>query len=379
MKATHMTSQNGQSLIIIALMMVGILGFLGLVLDGGQAFLTRRNSQDAADAAAFAAVRVLATKPDSSSATEQAIYTTALDYARANQVITNTDVTVAFLDQTNTQIRTINPAIFVGVPTNPLATGVLVTATIRLQPYFIDLLIGNNPVPIPSVAAAQSGPPRGVGQLMPMTVNYPTSCTYPPTPSNPCFTYGMTVTLQGGNYGAGAFQWLTYSNPCDSSNWGIQPYLTIPPANSGVVYADPSNQYYVPGNDVQNQIYSHNSPSSSSWICNGPGFKSSQPIATQLDNWLALPPSQRLWLIPVTNGQDGATGSNTYYHVVMFAQFQFLGYDFGGKSGGDTTLLQQQKMNGVEGKFLQYAGPMIIKPGVCNTNGLDACGYSLSQ
>src|SRR5512135_252583 len=120
MNKTQTNSQNGQSLIIIALMIVGILGFLGLVLDGGQVFLTRRNSQDAADAAAFAAVRVLATRPDNSITSEQAIYNAALNYARVNQVITDTDVTVAYIDQTGAQISTINPASFGYVPSSPL-------------------------------------------------------------------------------------------------------------------------------------------------------------------------------------------------------------------------------------------------------------------
>jgi len=53
-----MRKQNklrGQALIIIALALAGLAGIVGLVVDGGNAFLDRRNAQNAADAAALAA------------------------------------------------------------------------------------------------------------------------------------------------------------------------------------------------------------------------------------------------------------------------------------------------------------------------------------
>ena len=46
--------ERAQALIVIALALVGILGMMGLVIDGGRGFLDRRNAQNAADAAALA-------------------------------------------------------------------------------------------------------------------------------------------------------------------------------------------------------------------------------------------------------------------------------------------------------------------------------------
>src|ERR1700752_828690 len=46
---------NGQALIIIALALAGLAGIVGLVVDGGNAFLDRRKAQNAADTAALAA------------------------------------------------------------------------------------------------------------------------------------------------------------------------------------------------------------------------------------------------------------------------------------------------------------------------------------
>lgn len=47
--------QRGQAIVLIAFMMVVILGFLGLAVDGGRAYLDRRELQAATDAAALAA------------------------------------------------------------------------------------------------------------------------------------------------------------------------------------------------------------------------------------------------------------------------------------------------------------------------------------
>ena len=50
--------KRGQALIIIALALVGIVGMVALVVDGGRVFLDRRSAQNAADAAALASALV---------------------------------------------------------------------------------------------------------------------------------------------------------------------------------------------------------------------------------------------------------------------------------------------------------------------------------
>ncbi|PWB70146.1 MAG: hypothetical protein C3F07_17615 [Anaerolineales bacterium] len=49
------SSERGQTLIIIAIALIGLLGITGLVIDGGNVFLDRRRAQNAADSAALAA------------------------------------------------------------------------------------------------------------------------------------------------------------------------------------------------------------------------------------------------------------------------------------------------------------------------------------
>jgi hypothetical protein len=52
-------NESGQAAVILALAFVGLLAFSALAIDGGNAYLTRRNAQNAADAASMAGTREL--------------------------------------------------------------------------------------------------------------------------------------------------------------------------------------------------------------------------------------------------------------------------------------------------------------------------------
>jgi hypothetical protein len=53
-------SERGQTLVIVAVAMVGLLALAGLAIDGGNLFMQRRQAQNAADAAALAGTRLIA-------------------------------------------------------------------------------------------------------------------------------------------------------------------------------------------------------------------------------------------------------------------------------------------------------------------------------
>jgi hypothetical protein len=59
MKKSGYSTQRGQSLVLVALMMIILMAFLALVFDGGMTFATRRQAQNAADSAALAGARTL--------------------------------------------------------------------------------------------------------------------------------------------------------------------------------------------------------------------------------------------------------------------------------------------------------------------------------
>lgn len=67
--------EKGQSMILIAIAMVALIGLLALVLDGGFAYAARRSAQNAADAGALAGANVLCGLQEGNA------YDTAWDYA----------------------------------------------------------------------------------------------------------------------------------------------------------------------------------------------------------------------------------------------------------------------------------------------------------
>jgi Flp pilus assembly protein TadG len=396
---TQRLSTSGQSLVLIALLMVAMIAFLGLILDGGVVLANRRNSQDAADSAAFAGVRVLANRVDNSTTTEQAIWNNIVTFATANRIITATDVVASFIDASGADICRINQNCN-GVPTTPYPTGVRVTTTLRMQPYFISLMIGNAPIPVRSVAAAQSGTAAGA-PVMPMSLPFP--CLYNPNDPNACtLNYGQSYQLQGDSQLPGGFQWVDYTGGASAND--VVNYLTQY-WTSGSVMADPQD-IYVP--------YSTPQPSPSPWIPSGPGVSPNTNISYVLDCWLKLAvnlndscwgvvkgevkywgprPTASTWIVPVFDQRYG-TGNTALYHVVSFAEFQFQGYWFANNqcnyigaqnpncNHGLPAPLQScadANQKCIMGSFLRAVTSLPTAPGICNTNALNICGIGLSQ
>jgi len=48
-------AQRGQAIVLVALVLTVLFGFVGLAVDGGRAYLDRRHLQGSVDAAALAA------------------------------------------------------------------------------------------------------------------------------------------------------------------------------------------------------------------------------------------------------------------------------------------------------------------------------------
>lgn len=102
------SGEEGQSLVIIAFALIGLLAFLGLIIDGGLAFALRRQLQNASDAAALAGTKELCfLGVDSSAAAEQAVLRQVHAFAEVNGVEdsngipddgVNTNVVAYFVD-----------------------------------------------------------------------------------------------------------------------------------------------------------------------------------------------------------------------------------------------------------------------------------------
>jgi hypothetical protein len=72
MATKHSRSEKGQSMIVVALTLIMLVGILALAIDGGFAYAARRNAQNAADAGALAGVAELCLNKGTVIATERA-------------------------------------------------------------------------------------------------------------------------------------------------------------------------------------------------------------------------------------------------------------------------------------------------------------------
>ncbi len=76
---THETGEKGQMLVIFAVLVVVLLGFVAMTIDVGMAFVEKRHLQNAVDAAALAAAQDLANGESDATVTA-----TAIDYLQRN-------------------------------------------------------------------------------------------------------------------------------------------------------------------------------------------------------------------------------------------------------------------------------------------------------
>ncbi len=74
----RISAEKAQTLVVVAVLLVVLVGFLGLVIDGGNAYAQRRQMQHAADAAALAGARTIAMQG------HHAVVGVANEYAQAN-------------------------------------------------------------------------------------------------------------------------------------------------------------------------------------------------------------------------------------------------------------------------------------------------------
>ncbi len=110
---TRQSREQGQSLVVVALMLVALIGFLGLVIDVGNLYAQRRFMQNAADAAALAGARAQA-ENKSLPEVQTAIREYALRHNGAQTVIS--DVVMAGGNSTvAVSVTKIVPSYFMGV------------------------------------------------------------------------------------------------------------------------------------------------------------------------------------------------------------------------------------------------------------------------
>ena len=100
MKNSLHRSNKGQSLILVALLLVVFIGLLAVVLDGGYGYLQRRAAQTAADSGALAGASEWCRTGDASLAVD-----TALEYAiQRNEALQATAILTDGIVRVETEI-----------------------------------------------------------------------------------------------------------------------------------------------------------------------------------------------------------------------------------------------------------------------------------
>jgi len=141
MKKLISFSDKGQSLILITIMLFALIAMLALIIDGGNAYLKRRQAQSAADAGALAGVREL---------------------CLGNPALANS-VALEYAENRNAETQT--NAVTDAIPTVLNATRMRVEAAITYDTFFATILGVERPTVRAIAEAACFSPTYGDGVL----------------------------------------------------------------------------------------------------------------------------------------------------------------------------------------------------------------------
>lgn len=164
-QTAFLRSEKGQAIVIVAGVMVGLLVLAGLAIDGGNLFLQRRNTQNAADASALAGTRLLAEAICShAGATDAAIDAVVDQYAQRNHVEDLSGLMALYTDIHETELGEVGAG---SIPVG--ASGVLVEIQNNVETYFMKV-VGIRDVEVGASALAMTGQPEFLQGLRPVGV-----------------------------------------------------------------------------------------------------------------------------------------------------------------------------------------------------------------
>lgn len=156
-KLNWLRAEKGQSIILVAVVMIGLLAMAGLAIDGGNLFLQRRRAQNAADSSAMAGTRVLATfiaKCDSGSSENDALVEQAMkEFVASNGFSEDDGATIEgwYVDSDTNRLGNVGAG---SIPNT--ASGVEVRLEAVIDTYFLQV-VGIHESKSEAVATAMSG------------------------------------------------------------------------------------------------------------------------------------------------------------------------------------------------------------------------------
>ena len=285
--------ESGQTMAIVAMSMVVLLGVVGLVVDVGNAYALQRKVRNAVDAAALAGAGELAKH---GSTTNANVLAAVRRYASLN-TLQEANVQAWYCDLDGNALQPVNNDSF-SPPADVSGTsvaGVLVRGNGTVNAYLAHLVGVDS---FTSAAESMGWVSCGTceaGDLFPAGIGLHTFSSNGGVP-----LVGPPYTFWGDKTAAGNFGWLSWN-------------------------ADPSNPVLV-GNI--------NHPSNSGrwrvgdWIPCGPGVMSSSGVAAALDDLIQS--GRNEVTVPVYSAVRG-TGSSVEYQVAGFVRLRITGYNFQGR------------------------------------------------
>jgi len=334
-------SEQGQSIVIIAAALIALLALAGLAIDGGNLFLQRRNTQNAADAAALAGTRVLAQAIcNDPNATDEAIAATVDHYAQLNGIQDLSGLTATYTDINEAELGPVGGG---SVPQG--ATGILVDIDNTVPSYFIQV-IGIEEVDVAAAALAMTGPLIAGGGVRPIgipsgmlggmetgdgfTINFG-NCTANPDECIVAWTGGQ---IQHRGWLNLAYVWnrTEYTGPCHNDDGDDQcdeegyedfdwPRALDPSADAAVLKEWMANGWNGPPLYVDDYIHAKPGKDSSVIGEAAVGEIFILPVFDEVPYYEDIDPAK---------APNAAQGGDFYYHIVGFMAFKVTGFSQGG-------------------------------------------------
>ena len=328
-------NERGQALAIYAGGMVAFLLVLGLAIDGGNAFLQRRDSQNVSDLASMAGTNAIVNfyVKDGGTPAKAAIDGPKVFTAITNSVAANgcqasgarpCSWTAEYVNGTLVPLGSVTTG--GAIPSG--AQGVVVNATSTPSTYFLGV-VGQSTWNVGTTATAMSSSGTKSaegGQLLPIGVD----------PPNKNFTIGTIYNITDGANGPGNFGWLSWTG---ANATGVLETSLCTPNNPAMTFPA-----VVPGE---------------------PGKHNSSGVRDCLQGWVD---SGATVLLPIwdTCGNDAnasngnCNGNNANYHVTGLAAFVL-------------TAFTQPAIDQIQGRFVGY----YTLPSIGSNYGPPPCQYGV--
>jgi Flp pilus assembly protein TadG len=328
-------TERGQALVIFAGGMIAFLLVLGLAIDGGNAFLQRRDSQNVSDLASMAGTTAIVTfyVKDGGTAAAAASDGPKVFTAITNSVAANgcqasggrpCNWTAQYVSGTLAPLGSVTSG--GAIPSG--AQGVVVNATSTPSTYFLGV-VGRSTWSIGTTATAMSASGTKTvegGQLLPIGVD----------PPNLNFNIGQIYNITDGDNGPGNFGWLSWTG---SNASGTLETSLCTPNNPPMTFP-----VIIPGE---------------------PGKHNKSGVRDCLQGWVG---SGATVLLPIwdTCGTDAeasngkCNGNPASYHVTGLAAFVLTSFD-------------QPAIDQITGKFVGY----YTLPSIDSNYGPPPCQYGV--